>query len=291
MRIKSIVFYGKTELYEKTTIAVKHEYLLVKPLYVYLSVIEKILYSGYEPLLKPVIPGSSGVVRILEDPSGKHSDLSGRLAIVSPIGKYGILGLDEDGLLSSYSSIHPSYIYRYVEEAKAIYSLYPYIAYSINLGIQSAGLTVIIGCDIVEIGLAYYIINYKGEKPIIICSNIPRYLRSGKLRFYKHVSDLPDKCNTIVLGYDKYSLIYSVLNKISTEKILITCYSRLKLLPLRKRINIRVSYIDSIGEVDPGIVEDIARSINRYVRKIKTKDIEELPGLLPPRKMGIIVEF
>ncbi len=271
---------------------VKPGYLLVKPIYVYLGVVEKILYSGYEPLYKPIIPGSSGVVRVLEDPSNKYGELSGKLAIVSHIGKYGVLGLDEDGLLSNYSSIHPSYIYGYVEEAKPVHAIYPHIAYSISLGRETSGLTVILGCNLPEIITAYYIKKYKDEEPVILCSNIPRYLKVGKLKFYRHVSNLPSSCNTIVVGYDKYSLIHEALSRVSAEKIIVSIYSRLNILPVKRGVNTHLLYIDSVDGIEHEILDDIGKYIIRkYLKIVKAEDIGEIPGLLPPRRMGVVVEL
>ena len=292
MKTKVIVYSGKLEIMELPAQSVRQGHLLVKTLYVYLGEVEKILFKGIEPINNPVVPGGSGVVRVLEDPSSKHSELSGKPYIVSPIGKSGLLGLDVNGLLATYQGIHPSYLYKHVSNPSPIHSIYPYLAYSITVGRKAFGTTLVIGCNLFELATAYYLQEHRGSDVTIICSNIPRHLKLGKFRFYKHVSDLARQYDTIVVGFDSYPLVHEVLKSINTENLLISMFSRLYTLPLKPGFNARVEYVDSV-EVDEEqrVVEELSKRFMRNIKVVDVDSIEKVTGLLPPKGLGVIVKF
>lgn len=291
LKIESLVYNGSINTITKNTISVKYGYLLVKTLYVYIGLVEKIVLNNYEPIIKPIIMGSSGIVKIIEDPSGLTSELSGKTAVVSPFGLQGILGLDQDGLASNYTQLHTSYIYKYVTEAKPYYTIYPYIAHSLKLCKEAENPVLIIGCNIVSISSALYLTHIGLDKPDLICSRIPSFLKNYDLKILQHVSDLLPKYNTVIVSYEKYSLIHDVLRNIIYNNIVLTSLSRVRNIPIKAGLNARINYIDSVDYIDDGSINEILRIISKDIKIIRVKSLSESIGLLPPRKFGLIIEL
>jgi len=198
LKVRSIVFNGKYDVIEKEIIPVKHGEVLAKPYYIYLGIVEKILYKGLEPFTKPIIPGSSGVVRIIEDPS--NGELSGKIAIISPIGPHGILGLDVNGILSTYTSINHKYIAGFINEPRPIHSIYPYISYGASIGKETYGSTLIIGCELDSIITAIYLKKMKEEEPHIICSKPIKHLKYLGFNIYREPGNLAKKYDTSLIN-------------------------------------------------------------------------------------------
>jgi len=291
LRVEAIKYHGKLEVFELPAQEVKHGHVLAKTLYVFLSALEKVLMSGWEPVVKPVVPGSAGVVRVLEDPSGRFSELSGRVFTVSPLGAGGVLGLDADGLLSTYQSLHVSYLYTPVSEPKPYHSLQPYTAYSLSLGMRVHGTTLIVGCEFPEIALATYLSEYRGEEPVLLCSNPPRYARIP-VKVHKNIGDLDKQYASIVIGCAPPSLIHDLLREVRTENIVVSAFSRLKTLPLTPGITARVKYVDRISaEVEQEVVEELSKKLAHIIRVARVNSIEQAIGFLPPRGMGVVLEI
>jgi len=292
MKARALKYYGKLEVVESPAQHVRHGHILVKVMYVFISEVEKILFSGWEPVVKPITPGSSGVVRVLEDPSGKHSEMSGRACTVSPLGVNGVLGLDTDGLLSTYQSLHPSYIYSTVQDPKPLHSIQPYVAYSATLGEKTYGSTLIVGCEFSETATAMYISSYKGEEPVLICSNPLRPVRALGFKVYKHVGDLDKRYDTVVIGHESFSLIHSVLSEVSAENIVVSAFSRLKAIPVTSKLSARVRYVSRV-ELEEGYsaVEEISKKLMHFLRVLSISSPEEVTGIMPPRGLGIILEL
>lgn len=291
MKTETLVYNGSVRFIDRSIASVKYSYLLVKTLYVYLGLFEKILLSYSEPLVKPITLGSGGVVKIIEDPSGLSSELSGKNAVVSPFGSQGILGLEQDGLASNYTQIHSSYIYKYITEPRPHYAVYPYVAYGITLCEETGNPVLIVGCDIVSISAAIYLKSIGLDKPDILCSRLPSFLKKYDLKILQHINDLLPRYDTVVVSYEKYSLIHSVLDFIDYKKLVLTNTSRVRIIPVKRNINTRVVYLDYIREVDEKSVEKITREIFRDVKIIRVKSLSEAVGLLPPRRFGLIIEL
>ena len=75
MRVKAVAYDGTARIVEDVALAVRPGHLVAKPIYVYLGLTERIVSTGQELVAKPVVPGSSGIVRIIEDPVGLHLSL------------------------------------------------------------------------------------------------------------------------------------------------------------------------------------------------------------------------
>lgn len=291
MRIESLVYDGSIDIVYRDTVIVKYSYLFVKTLYVYLGLVEKILIDNYEPFNKPVVIGSSGVAKIIEDPSGLTSELSGKNAVVSPFGLQGILGLEQDGLASNYTQIHSSYIYKYVSEVKPHYTIYPYIAHGLKLCKDAENPVLIIGCNLTSISSALYLTHIGLDKPDIVCSKTPSFIRDYGFKILQHTSDLLPKYNTIIVNYEKYSLIHEVLDNIVYKKLVLTNLSRVRILPIKKGIDIRIIYVDSSRDIEENYVEKIAREVFRDIKIVRVKSLSEVIGLMPPKRFGLVIEL
>ena len=118
----------ETKAVEKGYPPLERGYYLVKPLYVVIDNTLNALVNGYIPFKPPIIPGSTGLVRILEPGYGARPDLSGLLAIISPISKKGILGIEINGLLAKHVAIPEDTIALIVEKKHPMYSIGYYVA-------------------------------------------------------------------------------------------------------------------------------------------------------------------
>ncbi|MEM1675574.1 MAG: hypothetical protein QXL68_03225, partial [Desulfurococcaceae archaeon] len=103
--------------------------------------------------------------------------------------------------------------------------------------------------------------------------------------------DLLPKYNTIIVNYEKYSLIYDIINSIDHKKLVLTNLSRLKIIPVRRNMNTRVIYINNIGDIDENDVEKITKDILVDIKIVKAKSLSEVIGLLPPKRFGLVIEL
>ncbi len=294
MRVKKIIFDGyKNLLVETNMLASRKGEFLAKPLYIYLGVIERILYKGYEPHIKPVVLGSSGIARVIEDQYSVNENLSGKIVIVKPYGREGLLGIDRDGLLSTYTSIPRNYVYGFMNSIYPYEVLRPYISYAINISKELYGSVLIIGCELPAILTALYLSKIRREEPIIICSGSPRIVKSFGLKVFKNIGDLAIRYNSIVVDYDKPSLINNVLEHIEYNKIVITIFSRLRYLPTYPGRHIIVEYYTSFKdyEEDVNSYKELLNIVKKHIRVIKIDDLEKILEIIPPRRLGTIVEL
>lgn len=291
MRVESLVYSGLAGVLERNVVAVKHGHLLVKPLYVYFGTVERAIFSGYEPLVRPVVIGSSGVVKVIEDPSGASSEYSGRIAVVSPIGPRGVLGIDVDGIASTYSELHGGYIYKLAPEARPVLAIHPYVAYGLTLRREAEGSTLIVGCDSSTVAFALSSHSSNSDRPDIICSRAPSYLRARGLKLLKHASDLLPKYDTVVVSFERYSLVHEVLSSVGFSKLVLAAFSRLVSAPIKRGLNAKIVHVDRIGEVEAAEVENVAKELLEFVRVHRVRGLSEVAGLLPPQKLGLIVEI
>lgn len=291
MKNESIIYDGNIKLIDRNILSIRNNYLFAKSLYIYMGLIERILLNNYEPLTKPVILGSCGIVKIIEDPSGLSSELSGKNAIVSFNGAHGILSLENDGLASNYIQLHRSYIYKFITDIKPYYTIYPYIAYSLTICREVENPVLLIGCNILSVSQALYLKNIGLDSPDIVCSKIPNFMKKYGLKILQHTGDLLPKYNTIIVNYEKYSLIYDIINSIDHKKLVLTNLSRLKIIPVRRNMNTRVIYINNIGDIDENDVEKITKDILVDIKIVKAKSLSEVIGLLPPKRFGLVIEL
>jgi len=292
MRVKSLVFHnGVLETVEHDSFVLNQPYLLAKPLYVYVGLIEQILFNQYEPLHRNVIPGSSGVVRIIEDPYSGGKDLSGEIAVVKMFIDHKVVGLDVDGLLSTYVALSREAIYGYVNEPNPIHALLPYISYSIKLGDEAYGSTLIIGCGLPSILTGIYMSRFRGNEPVLICSDIPRRLKRSGLRIYRNTGDLSSSYDTIIVSYENYSFITSVLESTSCRKLIITPFSRLRNIPLNRVDEVVLKYMSSFDNVANKHVEELALFVKKIVRYISIDDLGKARELIPPRGYGLVIDL
>jgi hypothetical protein len=289
LRVKQIIYDGEFRVVERDIVAVKRGELLVKPLYVYIGLFEDPSVWFKYPVKIPVVPGSFGVVRVLESIYGEQ-ELSGKLVVFNPIGSEKILGLDVDGLLSTYTGINKTYVYEVVQRDNPYYSLLPLIKHAISLYENSSGKTLIVGCNTLSIissiaydllgGIEYYI--YCPEKNIL-------------RRFYGRVAintgELDKNYESIVITSNDYPLIYEVLNSIGYKILIISRYSLVNNVILKRNGIYRLVYIGDTG-ISPdhvGVVNKVLSRIKKHIRIVKLDDLGKTTSLLPQQKPGVII--
>ncbi|MET1160417.1 MAG: hypothetical protein ABWW65_05595 [Thermoprotei archaeon] len=290
MRVKAIVYDHGVKLSEYEVIAINQNSLLVKPVYVYIGLVERIVSSGLETINKPRILGSSGIVRILESSKSNYSELSGKLACVSPLSNGKVLGLDIDGLFSTYTYVKPDTLIYFFEKAKPVHAIYPYIAMAVQLGSRAAGYTVVVGCNILSLAITEYLRKISGVEPMVLCSSIPRYIRGYGVKTSNNTGTLPQEVGSIIVTWDKPSFIYRVLSELNYSKLVLTPLARVPVIPIKPGAY-RVEYLDSVERVDIDIVENLAKEFSRRIRVVKISDLSEATELIPPRGLGIVIDM
>jgi len=168
--------------------------------------------------------------------------------------------------------------------------LYPHIAYVLNIGFEINGSTLIVGCNLPEITLSVFLEKYRDVETSILCSYIPKFVK-GKFKIYNDISYVRFDWNNAVIGFDKPSLIFNVLDSIEVNNVYITVYSRLKTIPVKPSIDMYVKYYDNIRSVDEKLIEDVYRYIGGFIKTVSVKDIEEAVNLLKIRGLGVIIDL
>lgn len=290
MIIRQIVYNGEYYVSEREILPVKKGELLVKPLSVYIGLLENSYIRYTYPSKYPIVPGSFGIVRILEEPYS-NKGYSGKIAVVNPITSNGILGLDIDGILGSYATIREENIYKLVDENDPYLSLIPLIEHGIFLGKHSHGRTLIIGCNILAYIIAKFFDENKKHNYALLCYDNRRVLRRINGRVYVNLGELDPYYDSIVILDSRFGLIHKVLTHIYFNNIIISVFSFINFLPLKLSETYNVLYTMKTDRESPHMVEKIISSLKKDIKIIRVNDISKTIGLLPPRGLGAIISF
>ena len=296
MANESIVFNGYCIEYIETQIPViKRGFYLAKTLHVYIDGLENAVVKGYIPQSKtPVVLGSTGVVRILEPGYNVDPGLSGSIAIVKPLSRNGVVGLDIDGLLSRYTSIPSDTLLTTVSDDKPEYTL----LYSLATGLKASSLAegkryLVIGAGLSGIASALTATNTLETTVYTEDNMVYRILRRQGVSVYRKWSELHG-CYDIVY-YSSLSTKYmGLLDKILCGEaaiLLNPLYARVNSIALR--VSIDKIVIEEVRVDKEAICRaySLLNKFKRYVKTIEVDTLKQIQSLIPVRSLGVIVSI
>ncbi len=291
MRVKRIIYDGSGVLVDETRyVVIRESHYLVKPLHVFVGFIENILLQGYRPLLKPLVLGSSGVARVLESSYGSDPGLTGKIVIISPIGERGILSWDADGVLSTYASIHRSYIMKTVARDRPEYAYYPFVAHGCSLGEVAGDNTLIVGCDIVGVSAAMYL-SLKKYGYGLYCGGERVGNRIG-LNIYRNLGEIQENYDSIIITDHRASLAYSVLRRVTTKRIIYSAFTDHSLIFSMSSTLITMKMNNTmIKHLDENDAKTIMKKLRRHIVFVNSDDLGKIKELIPTRGLGVVVSL
>jgi len=289
MRQKMAVYTGRLEIIEYPGVVVR-EPVLLKPIYVYIGELERSIIEGLLPVKPPVVLGSFGVARVIEV-SGSNTEYTGRVFTVKPFGDHGILGVEVDGLLANYTSIHPSYLDDVLLDPKPIDSIKPLIKHSTSIAMESLEPVLIEGCGLTGLltGLA---LRYSGVEPAYYCEQSSKLVLQYGFTIYKHIGDVVEKWGSIVLTSINQASKYKLTTRLDYKKLIISPLSFTQCIPLRKRESLfSINIASGVSSEESSVVKKVSSDLARIVRVVEVEDLKSILGLLPPRSPGFILSL
>lgn len=288
--MKQIIYNGDYYVSERDIIALKKGELLVKPIAIYIGLLEAVDVRYTYPSKYPIVPGSLGIVRVLEGPYTDYS-YSGKLATVNPLASNDILGLSVDGILSSYATVHEKFIHRVVNNDDPYLSLTPLIEHGIFLGKNSYGKALIIGCNVLSYIVAKFFDENKHYNYALFCRNNRRVFKKINGKVYTNMGEIDPYYDSITVLDNKVSLIHSILDKTRAANIIVSKYSLINLIPLKHEGRLSILYTGKTSFESPDMVMKIMHYLKKRIKVIKVDDISKVLSLLPPRGFGLIINF
>lgn len=282
---------GRVEVDTIPVVSVDKDEALVKPLHVLLADIEKNLFTGLFISKSPVVIGSMGVVKLIE--SSNEEQRSGRSILVKPLGANGLLGVDTDGILSSYTGIHKTYLATEILEPTPHDALKPLLAHASLISSRvEADLALVEGCGFLALVTSLGLM-FRGVDPIVYCREPPKEFYSAGVKVAKHASELPSDPAPIVVTTPDANRVYRAAERVRPGTIVASALAKLNWVPvLTTRLKIVVE--DGFAPDSEDVAElarKLLRTIKRYVRFEKVASIEDVLGLLPFTDLGIVVSF
>lgn len=289
MRNKFVQVSGDISVVEEDFTLIEPNSLICKPIYVYLGYLEKKLFNQAYYTGRPVIPGSSGVVKIIEDPSGKRGDLSGKHVIVRPWGRQGLIGLEKNGLLTHFASIPPEYIWEFVNQPKPHHAIAPYVSHALNLAGFGEDPSIVLGCDIVGLAIAVLLKKMGREEPVVVCENPPRHARRIGLEIYESINATSKYYTTVYVTDGGFPFIHDSLRELNYRYIVVSSYALINYLPLKREFEARIISTFSDESFNHSLVRSVSTSLMKAIDYVEVSDVSEATLLLPPRDLGVVV--
>ena len=289
MRQKMAVFTGRLEIFEYPGVVVR-EPVLLKPIYVYIGELERSISEGLLPVNPPVVLGSFCVARVIEV-SGSNTEYTGRVFTVKPFGDHGLLGVEVDGLLANYTSIHPSYLDDVLLDPKPIDSIKPLIKHSTSLAMESLEPVLIEGCGLTGLltGLA---LRYRGVEPAYYCEQSSKLVLQYGFTIYKHIGDVVEKWGSIVLTSINQASKNRLATRLDYKRLVVSPLSFTHYIPLKKRGALyTVNIVIDVSSVELSIINKISGDLAKIIRVVEVEDLKNIVGLLPPRSPGFILSL
>lgn len=289
MRQQAVVFDGHIEVREYPG-AVVRESAFVKPIYIYIGDIERAIVENKIPISKPIVLGSTGIVRVLEVISNE-TEYTGKVYTVSAMGFKGILGVDEDGILATYSSIHPSYLDEQLLEPSPIDALRPIVRHSIDITRLVDEPALVEGCGVIGISTGL-ILRYMGMEPMFYCEEMKRGALAYGFTVASHISEISKRWNTIVLTGINNTSKHRVLKTVEFSKLVISRMSFTKWIPLPDSSrSYKVYVVNRGGLIDEGYVRRVLSELSKNIKIHILSSLESLIGLLPPKGLGYVISI
>ncbi|NPA97741.1 MAG: hypothetical protein GXO43_00010 [Crenarchaeota archaeon] len=290
MKVEKIVYDGTLRIVEVSAQPVPPGHIIGKPLHVLVDGVENAVINGVYPIEKPVVLGSTGIVRVLEAPAADEG-LSGKIAFVSPVSRLGRLSIELDGLLSSYAVVPQNNIIGTTNiTPRPLAALSPLASLSYRLAVEAGPNPLIIGCGLTGIMTALHVIA-TGGSPDIICTRRDslRYVRASGLVPVQSTENLPQSYSSVV--YTSYSpwMLHRLVKRTSISRIIISPLIGNTIVHFGRiggRIEVVIPLPNRI-EYKSGVLEKTKRLINFA----EVNKISDTAGLLPPTKLGVIISF
>jgi hypothetical protein len=291
VRRKSIVYSGSAvEVVEYPAVVISGD-ILAKTLYVYLGDLEKALYSGLIPLTKPVVLGSTGVVRVIEVLSDR-TEYTGKYYTVTPLGEWGVLSVTTNGILSNYASLDDSYLEEKLTSPQPHDALRPLLNHVVSLASKCEEPVLVEGCGLVGVSLGTLL----GEANLevqLYCETDKRNAYTLGLDPISHTSNLSKKWRTVVVTSLNAASKYRVMRELEYSNLVISALSLTEWIPVRRNYTTRVSVVG----VERGVeVEELAWKskkvlyrLSRAIKVVRAGDLDSAKGLIPPRGLGTVV--
>jgi len=279
---------------DKIPVRILSKHYLVKPLHVYVGGLENSISIGYTLVKKPVVLGSVGVVRVIEAGYGASSELSGSVAIVSPITRHGILGLDIDGLISKYTVVPMESIVKTISSLDPLYSISYHLAVASKVAEEVKGANLlIIGGGLESIALAILSREHVSRLAVYTHSkNSARILRRHGVEAYGKIQDIKCCFDTVFYGSMTPIYLYHILEHLGSNDLVIHLNPFIRYVHISIRSPRRVEFVKPVPEERHyKCIEGLRKIIERYVRRIHVRSLSEVLGLLPVNSTGVIVSL
>lgn len=305
MNKESIVYrQGNIGVETLPAVPLREGEVLVKPVYVYLGDIEKGVLTGALASRDSVVLGSTGVAKVIEV-LGEDEALVGKTFLVKPLGARGVLGVETDGLLSTYTGLHASYLGKEVVSPRPSSALRPLASHAVRIASRVSSTPVVEGCGVISLLTALALRN-AGIEPWIYCEQPPREFYALGFQVAKHENGLSQEIRTVILTSWNKVAQYRLLQRVEPEVIVVSSLALMRWLPLYERAEKISVYIERGFEVD----EEMEPLVNNILRKVRVKPdekhgekrdieiehvevgkMEEVLGLLPPPRLGVVVSI
>lgn len=288
MKQRSVVYSGKVEIVEYPAVPV-HDSILAKPLYVYVGDLERSVVEGLLPITKPVIIGSTGVVKVVEVLEGPTQP-TGKDYTVLPFGDKGCLGVDTNGLLTTHATLTHSYLDEELVQSTPYDSIKPLVKHAVELASACEEPVLIEGCGLLSVATGLGL-RRMGVEPVFYCEEGGRKAGLFGFNVHRHFGNLGTRWRTIVLTSTSPSSKHTVLSDLEYHRVVISPLSFTTWIPLRvRRIgSVTVNVVWKTGNYKSEIVRDIMRELSKFVKVVSVQDIEKALGLIPARGFGLIL--
>ena len=284
-----IVYSGGVKIVDYPSVVIR-ENILVKPLYVYIGELEQNILEGKIPVLKPIVLGSSGVVKVIEV-FNNHTELTGKTYAVTPLGEKGVLGLDEDGILASYKSIHFSYIDDEIVNPSPLDAIRPLIKHASGLTYYASEPILIEGCGIIGL-ITGLILRRIGIEPVFYCIESRRRIQVHGFNAISNLGDLNRKWNTVILTSTSIASKHRIVSELDFNRLVISRLSLTTWIPIKNSLSrTEVIVVDKGISPEKDHVVHVFNEIGKRIKIHNINSLENVIGLLPPRSLGTILAF
>ncbi len=294
MDVESVVATHNRITVVKRKVRVEEGYYLVKPLHVFVSSLENAIVEGVYTYKRPITLGSTGLVRILEAGANADPRLSGSLAIVSPISSGGVLGLELDGLLSTYTSIPGDTIVYTVDKDTPLYSIgYHALIVSSIRKLFTGRRALIVGGGIESLLLSLEIREYTSSLSVITRSrHAGKILRRYGVNTYRDPRDLKCCYDTVFYGLYTSALLWDIIRFLDKYvTIVVNPFIRTLSLPLTFLKEVRIVRASISKDATLDVLYKYRRLLQKNIRRIELSSLKEVVSLIPVNQPGYIVSL
>lgn len=294
MRQKSLVYSsGVVDIVEYPAVIISGG-VLAKTVYVYIGDLERGILSGLIPVNKPLILGSSGVVRVIEV-LGERTEYTGKYYVITPLGNRGFLGLSVNGLLSNYVSLDDSYLEEELSLPTPIDAIRPFFKHVALLASMCEEPVLVEGCGLIGVMLGGFL-RELGMNSQLYCESGKRNASILDLNVTSHISNLSKKWRTLVITSLNTASKYRVMSELEYSNLVISALSLTELIPLKRSCSMRVVVVrrerhEGVEEYIVNRGKKVLHELFRAIKVIKASDLDSIRGLLPPRGLGTIIEL